>query len=123
MKKIIIFLFIVFLAGCSTTQHTVNVPEEVDLPEKILFLAQSGTSLSLFQTVIDLENNELVVLEYSGDVLSRVYRTGIIVDPNDYIGKKISSTDAPYDSPDTSRNETTDDSSTPDNQSNPPTPL
>ncbi len=96
MKKILLLLSMVMLFGCVTSQKTIEVPENVNLPKKILFLAQSGTMTSLFQTVIDLENNELVVLEYYANTLYRVYRTGLIVDPNDYKNHQISSTDAPF---------------------------
>ncbi len=99
MKKIPLLLSLVILSGCVTSQKTIEVPENVNLPQKVLFLAQSGTTTSLFQTVIDLENNELVVLEYFASTLYRVYRTGLIVDPNDYKNYQISSTDAPFETP------------------------
>lgn len=92
-------LVILMVTGCVTQQETVDVPEDVDAPERIIFVAQSGTADSLYQTVIDLENNELVVLRYVGTgvratKLTAVVRTGIILDPATVL--RISATDAPF---------------------------
>lgn len=100
MKRLLLILLVPFFFGCSISQHTVSAPGYIDLPEKVLFLAQSGTQDAMFQTVIDLENNELVVLEYNNNILFRVYRTGIQADPRNYRNFGILGTDAPFDSED-----------------------
>ena len=92
-KLILMFAFL--LSGCGMTQHTVEAPPNVNVPENVLFLAQSGTQNDLFQTVIDLKNNEMVVLRYSRTMLTKVYRTGITVNPDDYRKRVLKGSDAP----------------------------
>ena len=100
-----LIIVVLLIAGCQMSQHTVQAPANVNVPEKVLFLSQSGTQSDLFQTVVDLKNNELVVLKYSGMILNRVYRTGIEVDPDDYQGRVIQGTDAPFGTPSKSNTE------------------
>ncbi|RXQ95858.1 hypothetical protein EO244_06000 [Ancylomarina salipaludis] len=96
MKNAFLVLFFALLfTSCAVKQYTVQVPQSVDMPKKVLFLSQSGTQSSLYQTVIDLENNEMVILEFASSRLSIVYRTGVILDPKDYRGMKVEGTDAP----------------------------
>jgi len=82
MKKILAILFaaIMFL-GCETQQTIVKVPANVNLPRRARVIAQSCDTVSLFQTVIDLENNEIVILVYDEVMLRSVIRTGIITEP------------------------------------------
>ena len=95
MKRILLlFLGLIFLVGCNTMQTTVKPPENVNVPKKVKFLAQSCTENALFQSLIDLSNNELVVLEYMSGVLYRIYRTGIFLNPADYAVH--SGIDAPF---------------------------
>ncbi len=97
MKKLFAPLAIVALlfTSCATNQYTVNVPAGVEVPKNILFVAQSGTQDYLYQTVVDLDNNELVILRYSSANLSTVYRTKMFVNPEDYRGVKLQTSDAP----------------------------
>jgi hypothetical protein len=92
----ILVLSLLLFEGCGMTQHTVEAPPNVNVPENVLFLAQSGTQNDLFQTVIDLKNNEMVVLRYSRTMLTKVYRTGIMVNPGDYRERVLKGSDAPF---------------------------
>jgi hypothetical protein len=98
MKTIlpITFLFIFFATSCVTTQYTVDAPATVDVPENVLFLGQSGTQDDLYQTVIDLRNNEIVILQYGSGYLDRVFRTGMKANPKDYANNNVLSTDVPF---------------------------
>ncbi|PKQ65523.1 hypothetical protein BZG02_00515 [Labilibaculum filiforme] len=78
------------------TQTIVEVPANVNLPKKALFLSQSGTESNLLQTLIDLENNEMVVLTYNNAYIINVTRTGIFLNPEDYKQFKVIGTDAPF---------------------------
>lgn len=94
--RLITWLFLGFLfTNCATTQYTVEVPEGVEVPTNIQFVAQSGTQDYLYQTVIDLDNNELVILRYNSSNLSTVYRTKMYVNPEEYKTNTYQSTDAP----------------------------
>lgn len=62
----------------------------------MLVITQSGTQSDIFQTVIDLDNNELVVIRYSRFRIQQVFRTGMKANPNDYRGQKCIGTDAPF---------------------------
>ena len=103
-------LLLILSVSCQTKQYTIEPHSDVDIPENVLFIAQSGTQDSMFQTLIDLENNEMVVLEYSSGILSIVYHTGITLDPDHYINLQIEGTDAPH------KNKDVKDSSTPPQQ-------
>ncbi|RKE03919.1 hypothetical protein [Marinifilum flexuosum] len=97
MKKAIFYcLGVVLLASCQMTQTIVTPPANVNVPKNALFISQSGTENSLMQTVIDLENNEMVVLTYSYANIENVTRTGVYLNPDDYRNMKIVGTDAPY---------------------------
>ncbi|MFA8433698.1 MAG: hypothetical protein ACEPOZ_04195 [Marinifilaceae bacterium] len=93
--KFVVFALMALLSSCVTSQYTVQVPSTVDMPKRAIFLSQSGTQSALYQTVIDLENNEMVILEYHANRLSMVYRTGVTLNPDDYQSHKVVGTDAP----------------------------
>lgn len=78
------------------TQHTVETPSASDIPENVMFLAQSGTQNDFYQTIIDLKTNEMVVLRYSRTMLRKVYRTGIELNPEDYKDSVVEGTDAHF---------------------------
>ncbi|PXX99087.1 hypothetical protein DF185_14505 [Marinifilum breve] len=97
MKKAIFYcLAALLLASCQMTQTIVTPPANVNVPKNALFISQSGTESTLMQTVIDLENNEMVVLTYSYANIENVTRTGVYLNPDDYRNMKIVGTDAPY---------------------------
>jgi hypothetical protein len=85
-KKFILFPAIISLlilfAACETQQTTVKVSENAKLPKKIKVIAQSCDATSMYQTVIDLENNEIVILIYNEQTLINIIRTGINADPD-----------------------------------------
>ena len=87
MKQILIVIsFILIIIGCvpTTTMSIIEVPENVQIPNQVKFLSQSCDMNSLYQSVIDLSNNELIVLEYNSRILYHVYRTGIIINPDEH---------------------------------------
>ena len=94
-RTALLIIMFVILSGCGTVQTIVEVSDDIDLPEKVLIIAQSGTSAYLYQTVIDLANNEIVILTYSQADLWTVIRTGIFADPDDYRNMTVQSTDNP----------------------------
>jgi hypothetical protein len=77
------------------TQTIVSPPSNVNVPKNALFISQSGTENALMQTIIDLNNNEMVVLTYSYATIINVTRTGVYLNPEDYKGLKRIGTDAP----------------------------
>ncbi|MDQ2177638.1 hypothetical protein [Marinifilum sp. D714] len=97
MKKIIFYcLGVVLMASCQMTQTIVTPPANVNVPKNAFFISQSGTENTIMQTIIDLENNEMVVLTYNYANIANVTRTGIYLNPDDYRNMKIVGTDAPY---------------------------
>lgn len=86
MKKItVLFLLAVLSVSTSFSQTT-----DDKLPQNAKLISQSCTANSLFVSLIDLENNELVIVRYGIDPdlkmvpdyrLSQVFRTGIKIDP------------------------------------------
>ncbi len=97
MKKIIFYcLGVILMASCQMTQTIVSPPANVNVPKNALFISQSGTEHAIMQTIIDLDNNEMVVLTYNYANIANVTRTGIYLNPNDYRNMKIVGTDAPY---------------------------
>lgn len=76
-KTVIGILLLFILAACETQQTTISVPETVNLPKRIQVLAQSCDANAMYQTVIDLDNNEVVILVYNEITLVSVIRTGI----------------------------------------------
>jgi hypothetical protein len=97
MKKYFITgLIALVMCSCSITQTIVEAPSNVNMPKNALFISQSGTESNLLQTLIDLENNEMVVLTYNYADLINVTRTGIFLNPNDYKHSVIKGTDAPF---------------------------
>jgi hypothetical protein len=81
------------VCSCATQQTVVQVPTSVNLPKKVKVVAQSCDANALYQTVIDLENNEIVILVYNSKNLLNVIRTGIQADPTDQ--PAVTGTDAP----------------------------
>ena len=78
------------------TQTIVKPPSNVNVPEHALFISQSGTQNALMQTIIDLENNEMVVLTYNYTTIENVTRTGVFLNPEDYKNREQVGTDAPF---------------------------
>lgn len=108
MKKIIFYcLGIIMLASCQMTQTIVKPPSNVNVPEHALFISQSGTESALMQTIIDLENNEMVVLTYNYTTIVNVTRTGVFLNPNDYQNMPRIGTDAPFHKEDDDDDKTT----------------
>ncbi|MFP4544509.1 MAG: hypothetical protein ACLFQU_09760 [Candidatus Kapaibacterium sp.] len=99
--KFIISAAIIYmtLAGCYppgyVDRYSSEPPDRAKIPKSVKFIAQSGTSHSLFQTVIDIDSREIVILEYYNGELRRVYRPGMKINPEDYGFNDILSTDAP----------------------------
>jgi len=97
MKKYFIAGFIALaMCSCSITQTIVEAPSNVNMPKNALFISQSGTESNLLQTLIDLDNNEMVVLTYNIADLINVTRTGIFLNPDDYKHSVVKETDAPF---------------------------
>ncbi len=98
MKKILILLCILSLSmnfvysanNDKNNKNDKNVQEEeetIEVPKNVRIISQSCNAVSLFITVIDLSNNEIVILEYdsnqnllTGDLLN-IIRTGMFADP------------------------------------------
>lgn len=83
MKKNLIVLFIFLL---STVSVYAGNKDKDNYPENVKVIAQSASDNSFIVTVIDLDNNEIVIVSYiaSNGFLSSVIRTGWIVNPDDY---------------------------------------
>ena len=97
MKKYLMTSLIgLAMCSCSITQTVVEAPSRINIPKNALFISQSGTESNVLQTLIDLENNEMVVLTYNHSNLINVTRTGIILNPNDYKHSVVKGTDAPF---------------------------
>ena len=82
MKKyfFLIFIFIIFSSNLFA--------EDFEVPKNIKIISQSCTFVSVFITVIDLSNNEIVLLEYGAKAngiakgkLVNVIRTGMFANP------------------------------------------
>ena len=83
MKKII--LIILCLSLISSFSFAKN-KEELVVPKNIKIISQSSDMDQTYITVIDLDNNEVVILVYSGTVgLNNVIRTGAFVNPKDQL--------------------------------------
>jgi hypothetical protein len=80
-------------AACGTQQTVVKVTESVNLPKRMKIVAQSCDANVMYQTVIDLENNEVVILIYNELNLMNVIRTGIQADPDKQ--SRVTGIDAP----------------------------
>ena len=80
-------------ASCGTQQTIVKVPEAVQLPKRMKIVAQSCDANVMYQTVIDLDNNEVVILIYDELNLMNVIRTGIQADPDKQ--SRVAGGDAP----------------------------
>jgi uncharacterized lipoprotein YbaY len=81
------------LFSCATQQTTVQVPTNVNLPRQVRVVAQSCDNHAMYQTVIDLENDEIVILVYNEMNLLNVIRTGIKADAKGQ--PAVTGTDAP----------------------------
>jgi hypothetical protein len=79
--------------SCATQQTVVQVPTNVNLPRNVRVVAQSCNARAMYQTVVDLENNEIVILVYNETNLLNVIRTGIKADPKTQV--PVPGTDAP----------------------------
>lgn len=80
MKRIIFSLSFLLL----TTLFIYSA--DLETPKKVKIISQSCTMASVFVSVVDLSNNEVVILEYvtkNGNFgrLINVIRTGMTVDP------------------------------------------
>lgn len=71
---------------------------EKGMPKNVKVIGQSCSQNNLFLTVIDLDNNDVVILSYmawGNDVkLNKVIRTGLFVNPDEQ--PFISGRDAPF---------------------------
>ena len=92
MKAIIRLMFTLLLLQLSIAAFSSgdNTTDTLNAPKKALILSQSFEAKGIYFTVMDLENNEMVILFYGtnysyGDFsyfrLRKVLRTGIILDP------------------------------------------
>ena len=101
MRQILIVLsFILVMVSCvptKTTMSVIKVPKNVKIPTQAKFLSQSCDMDNLYQSMVDLSNNELIILEYSFGRLHYVYRTGITINPDEHIVSY--GTDAPFSEP------------------------
>ncbi|HBI36309.1 MAG: hypothetical protein A2355_18410 [Spirochaetes bacterium RIFOXYB1_FULL_32_8] len=92
--------FIILLLVFFTFSMFSKTNDEVTAPKNVKLISQSCTQLALFLTVIDLDNKEIVILEYQYKVngrnyyLSQVIRTGMFATPDQISFFK--GTDAPY---------------------------
>jgi hypothetical protein len=63
--------------------------DTLNLPKKALIISESSTGSGIIYTMIDLENNEMVIVYYGTNSLieyfrlQKVIRTGIILDPEE----------------------------------------
>jgi hypothetical protein len=83
MKKTISIIIILLLLSINLNGASKDKLKSL-IPKKIKIITQSSTQLTTQLTVIDLENNEVVILTIggmSGDI-NEINRTGIICDPN-----------------------------------------
>ena len=84
MKKFLVFACcVVLLSGVCFANDEVMIPVKV----KIIKQSSSGKGLFTHLTVIDLDNNEVVVIAIIGwDKIKNkfVIRTGMFANPNDY---------------------------------------
>jgi len=101
MNRIIIIILLLLIISTLSFSNNKNKDLTTQIPKNGYILSQSCTMRSLFITMIDLDNNEMVILQYAGSgstdpvELVNVIRTGIIVSPKkqlSFLGK-----DAPYD--------------------------
>ena len=93
MKTIIKITFLLMFLQISTQAFCTGDPEKdtLNAPKKVLILTQSYEPRGITFTVIDLDNNEMVIMFYGtgnyayGDIsnfkLRKVLRTGMIIDP------------------------------------------
>ena len=93
MKTIIRLTLTLLLLQLSIGAFSIDddIADTLNTPKKVLILAQSNDTRGIFLTVIDLNNNELVILfigtgDYAYGNISRlrlrkVTRTGIFLDP------------------------------------------
>jgi len=87
MKKILIILIclMIFIPGIFS--------KNIEIPNNVKIIGLNSATGSLFITAIDLSNNEIIIFEYfsksyittkgNGTIIN-TFRTGIIVNPNDY---------------------------------------
>lgn len=92
IKKLILFLMLVQVSIFASAINE-NAGDSLKLPEKALIISISSNTSGLYYTMIDLENNEMVIVYYGTDLdythikrfgLRMVTRTGIILDPEDH---------------------------------------
>jgi hypothetical protein len=94
-KNLFILLLIITVISNGFSQDK----SKSEIPKNVKLIAVNCSGYWFFQTVIDLDNNEIVNLCYvcntaSTVELKKVIRTGMIVDPKDYV--KISLTSNPF---------------------------
>jgi hypothetical protein len=100
MRFLLLITIMLLFVGCTnnyrTIQYQPNPLENPQLPENVKLLAQAINMNVLILTVVDLENNEIVLLNYGANGLAQVVRTGMKVEPDDYLYTGISTTTAPF---------------------------
>jgi len=86
IRILLCFLFIqISLVAFSSDDIT---KDTLNLPKKALIISETDYSSGIYYTMIDLENNEMVLVLYGSDSgiryykLRKVIRTGIILDPD-----------------------------------------
>jgi hypothetical protein len=85
MKKIIKILLTLILLQISLPGYSLD-NDSLNVPKKAIILSESIKESGIYYTMIDLENNEMVIVYYffynltGGMKLQTVHRTGIIVD-------------------------------------------
>jgi hypothetical protein len=81
MKKI---FFIILILSFNVLLNSV----EIEAPKNVKIISQSCDISSVYVTVVDLSNNEIVILNYLSNtikkqlVLIAIVRTGMIVNPD-----------------------------------------
>jgi hypothetical protein len=88
--KIILSFILIQLSIVVFASDDIN-PDTLNLPKKALIISESSTTAGIIYTMIDLENNEMVIVYYGTKSLieyfrlQKVIRTGIILDPEKQI--------------------------------------
>jgi len=95
MKKYLFIIIIIFIL----LFNILTAGKNLKLPKNIKVISQSCTMVALYINSIDLENNELIVLEFCTGFaenykLVNIIRTGIKVDPKTQMS--FQGKDAPF---------------------------
>jgi hypothetical protein len=95
-KKLLIIICLILL--CSIIYSVGQKDAEKNLPKNVKVIGITGVAYGYIMTVIDLDNNEIMLLSYYFTMkemkLFSVQRTGLIVNPKDYT--TIAQSSAPF---------------------------